>query len=261
MSELSKMNILTMGEKDTLVECEKIIQNGQQTFVEVGFAITKIRDKKLYRIGHATFEDYCQNRWGWTRQHAGRLIEASEVVKSLPAKCNQLVTNESTARAVADVPKEQRAAVVEQAAKDTGGRVTAKAIEKAAEVIHDAEIIPTDENGTTIPLKIRALWKESQHTVNELLPLSRSLKSAFKIGVETKETNLIWIECNNTDGSPVQNIINTLTLHIAPHAVCYVCNGANPSKCKLCKGRGFIGKHLWTTCPEETKKLIGKAAK
>jgi hypothetical protein len=95
----------------------------------------------------------------------------------------------------------------------------------------------------------------------ELLPLARKLKHEIKAGVEDKEKNLVWMDANNGDTSPIQATINLLTLTVKPHAVCYVCNGVRPQRCKLCKGRGFIGKHLWTTCPDETKKMLAKGAK
>ncbi len=35
-----------------------------------------IREKRTYRTdGWDTFEEYCQERWGWTRQRAYRLID------------------------------------------------------------------------------------------------------------------------------------------------------------------------------------------
>jgi hypothetical protein len=70
------MTAVTMAR---LVELERVIERGQQTFVEVGMALLEIRDSRLYRASHGTFEDYCRERWGWTHRHANRVIEASEV--------------------------------------------------------------------------------------------------------------------------------------------------------------------------------------
>jgi hypothetical protein len=51
-----------------LAELERVIERGLQSFVEVGKALADIRDGKLYRCqGDATFEDYCQQRWGFSR--------------------------------------------------------------------------------------------------------------------------------------------------------------------------------------------------
>ena len=56
---------------------------GVAVFVEVGKALAKIRDGRLYRETHATFEAYCAERWGWSRVRAHQLIESSEVAKML----------------------------------------------------------------------------------------------------------------------------------------------------------------------------------
>ncbi|HUY25672.1 MAG TPA: hypothetical protein VMV09_10285, partial [Candidatus Saccharimonadales bacterium] len=64
--------------------CEKVIERGLASFVEVGEALLTIRDNRLYRSSFSTFEDYCKDRWGITRQRAHQLIDAYEVVEALP---------------------------------------------------------------------------------------------------------------------------------------------------------------------------------
>lgn len=54
-----------------------------QTFVDVGNALMAIRDGRLYRQSHATFEDYCQSRWSMTRGYANEIIRAANVVQNL----------------------------------------------------------------------------------------------------------------------------------------------------------------------------------
>ena len=62
---------------------EATIEKGRKTFVEVGKALAKIRDGKLYRETHTTFEAYCQERWGWNRDRAYKLIEGAEVSENV----------------------------------------------------------------------------------------------------------------------------------------------------------------------------------
>jgi len=53
---------------------EGVIERGKQVFVQVGQALMDIRKRKGYHLaGHATFEDYVKERWGWTRQRAYQL--------------------------------------------------------------------------------------------------------------------------------------------------------------------------------------------
>jgi len=56
------------------------------TFFDVGSALLTIRDCRLYRTTHLTFENYCRERWGISRSYAWRVIGAAERVKLLPPK-------------------------------------------------------------------------------------------------------------------------------------------------------------------------------
>ncbi len=70
-----------MDEHARLAYYESIIERGRQTFVEVGTALMEIREARLYREqGFGTFEDYCQERWGWGARRARQLTDAAEVV-------------------------------------------------------------------------------------------------------------------------------------------------------------------------------------
>lgn len=89
---------LTTLEQDALERLEGIISKGLRTFFEVGEALTEIRTRRLYRASHLTFEAYCNERWGFTRQRASQLISAAEVTLSLSTIVDTLPTTESQAR-------------------------------------------------------------------------------------------------------------------------------------------------------------------
>lgn len=78
-----------------LAELEQTIERGLATFIEVGQALLEIRDSRLYRESHGTFEDYCRERWGFSRQRGHQLIEAAEVSTVVD------VANEAQARELA----------------------------------------------------------------------------------------------------------------------------------------------------------------
>ncbi len=77
---------LTVVEQGRLEHNEAIIEKGLNTFVDVGNALAEIRDGKLYRDTHGTFEDYCQERWGISLPRAYQFIEAAETVGLCPPK-------------------------------------------------------------------------------------------------------------------------------------------------------------------------------
>lgn len=254
------MNQLTLNEKRTFAECERIIERGKQTFVAVGAALQKIRDQKLYREQYATFEDYCRERWGWSRQRAYQIISAAEVVKSLPAEMSTMVDTERAARAVASIPKGKRVEVVRAAAQT--GRVTAKTVEKAGAQMGKpcADLRDRTEARRVVPREIRPLWERAESVAARLIETLQSVKNEIARGVARRDEDAIWAECSNADVSSLEQVIFVLKQSVRPFAVCPTCHGTKTrSQCQLCRGRGFIGKHLWESCvPVETKKLLIK---
>jgi hypothetical protein len=124
---------LSTDESMELERCETIIERGLRTFFEVGTALLRIRELRLYRAEYATFEDYCQERWEMGRRYVNQIIAASQVRENLGAMApKQLPENERQARPLARLePELQRAAwqhVLESAAAE--GRITAAHVEQ-----------------------------------------------------------------------------------------------------------------------------------
>jgi hypothetical protein len=122
---------LTPSEQQQLTELETAIERGFQTFLEVGAALAAVRDARLYRAEYATFEDYCQARWGMTRRNANHLIGAVDVVETLGTTVPK-PTNERQARALGKVPEAERPEVWQEAHERSGGKPTARLIEQIA---------------------------------------------------------------------------------------------------------------------------------
>jgi hypothetical protein len=97
----SELSPLTAAEATALEQHEALIERGLQIFVEVGEALLAIRDGRLYRGVYPTFEDYCQQRWGWTRIRAYQLIQAAEVTEIVVNHGLQPPQNERQCRELA----------------------------------------------------------------------------------------------------------------------------------------------------------------
>lgn len=118
--------LLDLREVAALAECEAVIDRGLRQFYEVGAALVTIRDARLYRATHATFEDYCHERWGLGRRTAYQLIDAAGVVESVRHGAQILPANERQARPLIKVPAEERPEVWAEAVETApAGRVTA----------------------------------------------------------------------------------------------------------------------------------------
>ena len=87
--------LLPVAEAAALARCEATIARGVKTFVEVGAALTEIRDARLYRATHTSFDDYCRERWQFGRSHAYRLIDSAAVVANLSPIGDALPANEA----------------------------------------------------------------------------------------------------------------------------------------------------------------------
>jgi hypothetical protein len=125
---------LSEREAEELATCERIIERGLRTFLEVGSALLKIRDLRLYRNEYATFEDYYRERWSLERSQVYRLMDAAEVTRNLqssPMGEVPLPSNERQARPLTKLkdPEEQRKAW-ERAVTTSAGRVTAAHVEQ-----------------------------------------------------------------------------------------------------------------------------------
>lgn len=126
-------DIISGAEADRLLALEVTIERGLYTFVDVGNALLEIRDSRLYRSTHSTFEDYCRERWGFNRAHAYRMIEAASVAGNLSPN-GDIPLVESQLRPLTRLaPDEQR--IVWQQAVETApnGKVTAAHVERTAE--------------------------------------------------------------------------------------------------------------------------------
>ena len=101
---------LSSDEARQLQRLEKIIKSGWATFLGVGEALAEVRDRKLYRENHATFNLYCRDELGYSRGYAYKLIDSAEVrsqfsrVKDIAVKpvteaqCRELVRLEPAKR-------------------------------------------------------------------------------------------------------------------------------------------------------------------
>lgn len=134
------MEALTVNEKKLLADCELVIRANVGAFIEVGAALMKIRDERLYRNGFATFEEYCRRKWHISKTHVNRLIDSSKIVDNL-APIGVIPERESHARELTRLsdPENQKRAW-EQAlrtAEDEGRAVTARDVEAAVDTVLD----------------------------------------------------------------------------------------------------------------------------
>lgn len=254
---------LTTTEHDDLARLETKIAKGLAYFMDVGQALAIVRDRRLYRAKHETFEDYCQEKWHLPRRRAYQIMEAAGGVEGLDTEsvCKKLHTpiKERQALALASVPKEDRQAVfdeaVETAPKNGNGKpkFTAKHVQKVVakrkEPTTDTTPSVKDEIGRVIPTPdIRAVFE-----------LRKDFRAIYATFVQAKKDLLaimntpagVYLDEQEIE-TRMKDARNLVTTYTMPHAVCPFCGGNNPKTCKACKQSGWM--------PEKVYKQLKSAA-
>lgn len=154
--EVVTQELTTVEERDRLYLERKI----ERAFYEAGKALQELRDKRLYRSTHNTFEEYCRDRFGHSRQKSNYLIAAAGVYDNLTTNGCQnppiddlttnnsqilptngtdnlttnsgqmLPTNERQVRSLTSLEPSQQREVWQQAVETAGGKVPSGRIVK-----------------------------------------------------------------------------------------------------------------------------------
>lgn len=74
---------LTSNEVQIYDECKKTIVKFGDEFMQVGYALMTIRNGKLYRQTHKTFDKFCQSELPFSGRRAMQLADAAEVNQNL----------------------------------------------------------------------------------------------------------------------------------------------------------------------------------
>lgn len=147
-----QLESLSARETTTLRQCEAVIRRGKKAFLETGEALATINDQRLYRASHATFAEYCKDRWAFTAKHAYGFINSFKVVCEIfgatdksqvhPSKMSQLLALKGLSP---DRVKEVMKMALNQA-KATGHLMTAKDLRQARKKLYPPES-PTTSGG------------------------------------------------------------------------------------------------------------------
>lgn len=182
---------LTEWQIEEFRRCEEVVQSGLRQFFEVGHALMRIKELKLYRETHSTFEAYLRDRWDYSKAYGYELISAAEVVDNLSAIGGHPI-NERQVRPLTKLEKEEQLAAWHKAAmiaqQKNGGRITARIVEQAIEEVQkeaaDKES-GAEDNGETIQTTedpeigkllddLRKAVKSLEATARKLYKLSES---------------------------------------------------------------------------------------
>ncbi|MBD2359539.1 hypothetical protein H6G41_34220 [Tolypothrix sp. FACHB-123] len=134
---------LTPEEQSDRLHLERKVE---RAFFEAGKALAELRDRRLYRSTHRTFEEYCRDRFGYNRSRSYQLIDAAIVVDNL-TECPQFVdilpTAEGQIRPLTKLEPQQQQEVWQQAVQKAGGKVpTGKIVKDIVQRIMERTQVP-----------------------------------------------------------------------------------------------------------------------
>lgn len=128
-------------ERRDLALAEAAIDSLRVAFWAAGKALQLIRDARLYRGTHATFEDYVTDRWDMQTSQAYRLIQAWPLAERLSPMGDKI--NERQVRGLMPVAVrhgEDAAVAVYQTVTETEGlRVTAAVLDDVVKILPSGE--------------------------------------------------------------------------------------------------------------------------
>ena len=89
-TSITTVEVLEELTPDEERERQRLEWKVEKAFYEAGASLRLLRDKRLYRSTHPTFESYCHDRFGYHRRHCYQLIDAAAVVENLCANSAQI---------------------------------------------------------------------------------------------------------------------------------------------------------------------------
>lgn len=120
-------------------EKKRLEKKVERAFYEAGSALKELRDKKLYRNTHTTFEDYCRDRFGHSRQKSYYLIAGAEIFQNLSTnRCQILLTTEYQVRPLSVLEPSEQLVAWSQAVTEASGKVPpARLVREAVQQIQE----------------------------------------------------------------------------------------------------------------------------
>ncbi|MCC5653709.1 hypothetical protein LC609_28805 [Nostoc sp. XA013] len=134
---------LTQEEQSDRLHLERKVE---RAFFEAGKALIELRDRRLYRSTHKTFDEYCLDRFSYNRSRSYQLVDAAVVVDNLQ-KCPQIVdilpTAEGQVRPMTKLEPQEQQEVWLTAVELAGGKVpTGRIVKDVVQRIMERTQVP-----------------------------------------------------------------------------------------------------------------------
>jgi hypothetical protein len=146
----------------TLAECETVIERALASFVDVGEALNEINESELYRQQFTTFEDYCQQRWGFVARRAYQLIKAAQIAQLVRKRFHTSLPNDGVAREL--LPLKSDPELLDATWKALKAFTPAPTVLQVREVVRRVKAAPADEPDAVVVRQAIAMLPQAPIT-------------------------------------------------------------------------------------------------
>ncbi len=153
---------------------QRLEERVERAFYESGLALKELRDRRLYRNTHKSFEQYCQDKFGYERRYPYYLIDAVDVVDNLRTISAQILPNKETqVRPLIKLKQDEQCQIWQAAVEQAGGKVPLARIVKDAVLRHKGIVERLKEKHPSPPefaqgdvVEIKSLRRSPLHLFN-----------------------------------------------------------------------------------------------
>ena len=192
-----QLEVLTEDEEK---ERHRLEVKVERAFVEAGTALRQLRDGRLYKSTHKTFEEYCRDRFGFSRAHPYRLIDAAKVVDNLssvniqnnlsPNRRQIMPTTIEQVRALTALEPDAQQQIWQQAVEQADGKVPSGRIVKSiVERLKEKPLIKASDFCTVGDAFILTRLDGVERKYNGCWAIAFELRD-FTIAVDVHDTTL-----------------------------------------------------------------------
>jgi hypothetical protein len=207
VSELSQLETATVDAVEVfeeLTEDEEQERHRLETRVDRALsegwsALKQLRDRRLYRSTHKTFEEYAKERFGYNRAHAYRLISAAIVLENLsverqdemsPNWRQKLPGSESQCRELGKLPSKQQLLAWEKVLEVSGDKApTATVVRTVVEQLKEKPLFRVADFCTVGDIFTLTRLQGVERKYNGCPCVAVELKN-FTVEVEVYDTTL-----------------------------------------------------------------------
>ncbi len=153
----------------------------ERAFYEAGTALKELRDRRLYRSTHKTFEEYCRDRFGYSRRKMDYLISGSEVFENLQTRTIGSQSDKDETRTIgSQSDRDETRTIGSQSDRDETRTIGSQSDRDETRTI-GSQILPISERQVRPltqlePDQQREVWQQAVEAAGGKVPSGRIVK-------------------------------------------------------------------------------------